>query len=130
MSLRDTAGAAVASPRHRFTRGRRRAGWGVQAATGLRSQVAGSHPPRSPNEDLDDLLAAVRGAGLPFLGYGVTVRTRDWTTIDVELTALIDSRKVPVERGVPEMVAVPLPLFRHVTPAGRLPRFHETLGTG
>ena len=60
---------------------------------------------------------------LVIFGTWLTVRVKAWVAVPVPLMALMVIGKLPplVPVGVPEMVAVPLPLLTKVTPAGRAP---------
>ena len=49
------------------------------------------------------------------------VSAKCWVTVPAVLEAVMASGNPPEAEGVPERVAVPLPLLTKVTPAGRVP---------
>src|SRR5947207_97991 len=68
-------------------------------------------------------LPASQAPGRPPAARGryLTVKVKAWLTGPTALVAVIVIGKVPLARGVPERLAVPLWLSVKVTPDGRLP---------
>src|ERR1039458_1187559 len=60
-------------------------------------------------------------AALVMVAAAVRSSVNAWVTVPVALVAVMVMAEAPVPVGVPEMVAVPLPLLTKVTPEGRVP---------